>query len=236
MIKATRHGALAIFATFALATSACTITTGGDGVGGGAGESSGGDSGSGGSDSGGSSSGGTGTGGSTAGTSGSAGEASGGSSGSGTGGSGGDDGLACEFSSNDTPATCEVDEDADCCTKCLQTRCCDEFGACLGTPFNVCGGDEDNENSEINCVIECMVDFGPIRDDAEDLTLCATDANTQCYAPSATFCGGLQVISAETNALATCMHGATDEADIEDDPGCFEECFFEHDTDYVCPY
>jgi hypothetical protein len=103
-----------------------------------------------------------------------------------------------------------------CCERCTLTNCCEEYAQCYAEqPYHVCAGDEQSYNSEVNCIIDCMIV-------EEDLELCAGQCATQISGP---ICG-LSTISGATNEIVSCIAG--DENNLN---GCFEECFTDFEED-----
>jgi hypothetical protein len=79
----------------------------------------------------------------------------------------------------------------------------------------VCGGDENGDDSEVNCIIDCMVTL-------DDLDACVG----QCVASISSPVCSAGTISGATNELVGCVAG-----DADGLGGCYEECFTEFDED-----
>lgn len=153
-----------------------------------------------------------------------------------TGSGGAPEEVECETADSDLGdvATCEVPDNADCCSKCIVTKCCEGYSKCYATdPVNVCGGTEEGfeTDSEIYAFQECMlnVDGGALAgtEEGSDFDICigevmATVSDPVCEKAS---------ISGPTNELAVCMAGGEEGID-----GCFAECLDNTFDEDSCTY
>ena len=119
------------------------------------------------------------------------------------------------------PLSCEPGTSPNPCDKCVQTKCCAEYGACYATePGNQCGyggplkyKGEDNVG-EFNCVTVCLqaaVAMSGVAPTGEDLGQCANECATSIPG-SAKDCS--PVYGLQTNEVVVCQ--------VEK---CSEECF-----------
>ena len=224
------HKLFGLGACAALLAAACTVSSGSDdddgvttGTTTGKSTSTGGSGGSGGS--------------STTSSGGSAGEGSGGTTttsttATATTGDGGEPGITLEcLDENDpgTSASCDIEDTDNCCTKCIRTNFCDEYGACFASPTNICAGTTD-EDSEFYTFANCMfaIEGGalPGIDNNDDFDGCIAEATDV----SDKYCG-LGTISGATNDLVTKVMG-----DDEGLGGCFAECLDSSFDESECIY
>lgn len=159
----------------------------------------------------------TGTGGGDTGGSDTGGSSSGGmGGGTGTGGSTAE--LECSTTPTGTEASAEIttDDEVGSCAYCLKQRCAEGYSACFATdPNYACGGDDDGNDAEINCVLDCMVALdGEFVGSEENFDAC----NAQCATES---CDGATEVTPVTKDLALCILGVPTE-----DTGCQFECGF----------
>ncbi len=119
---------------------------------------------------------------------------------SGVGGAGGSGAYVCDnqATGTPTPGDCTPDDPGNPCQVCVQTSCCNQFEACLGTnPNNPCAYGAPDGSGEIYCILTYVA-----------AGMSPPQAAAACVSPA---CG---TISQATNDLYVCL-----------DLYCFSSCF-----------
>ena len=101
-----------------------------------------------------------------------------------------------------TPGSCVPDDFNDPCQTCVQSKCCAEYEACLGTaPDNPCAWGGPGGYGEVFCFQQCLYDAGVA--DPTTQAVCAGNCTTP----------GCGTIAESTNELIICLND-----------NCFSEC------------